>query len=155
MIRVRPDQMAGFDAAGAPTRAFFIFLFFISVFTKIYFRFGNLQKYTPAAPLPGGRDLAARLPGGRDLNAKKEEKNCRSLGPVARQRGGRPPLTARQRGGRLYHPYIRVGWSPHPSFVSLQFQKQRKKREGGREAKPCRIFEPATAGNQNSSTLYK
>jgi len=63
------------------TGGFFIFLF--SFFTKIYFRFRNLQKYTPAAPLPGGRAfmqkllrkylraglwrpaLAARLPGGR------------------------------------------------------------------------------------------
>ena len=140
-----------------PERALFLFLYFLfPFFTKIYFRFENLQKYTPAAPLPGGRDLAARLPGGRDLNEKKRKKIAdRSLGPVARQRGGRPPLAARQLGGRLYHPYIRVGWSPHPSFASLQFQKPRKKREGGREAKPCRIFEPATAGNQNSSTLLQ
>ena len=48
---------------------YFLFLFFI----KIYFRFINLQKYTPAARLPGGRDLAARLPGGRGLPAKKDE----------------------------------------------------------------------------------
>ena len=34
-------------------RRFFYFLF--SFFIKIYFRFGNLQEYTPAAPLSGGR----------------------------------------------------------------------------------------------------
>ena len=34
----------------------------------------------------------------------------RSLGPVARLPGGRLSL-----------PYIRVGWSSHPSFASLQF----------------------------------
>src|SRR6185437_14501444 len=53
----------------------------------------------------------------------------RSLGPVARLPGGRPPLAGRLLGDRLSHPYIRVGWSPHPSFASLQFQKPRKKRE--------------------------
>jgi len=37
---------------------FFYFLF--SFFTKIYFRFGNLQEYTPAAQLLDGRYLAAR-----------------------------------------------------------------------------------------------
>ena len=96
----------------------------------------------PAAQLPGGQDLAAW----QGLILKKIRKIIadRSLGPVARLPGD-----------RLSHPYIRVGWSPHPSFASLQFQKPRKKREGGREAKPCRIFEPATADNQNSSTLYK
>ena len=47
------------------TAVFLFFYFLFPFFTKIYFRFGNLQKYTPAAPLPGGRDLAARLGGGR------------------------------------------------------------------------------------------
>jgi len=52
--------------------AVFLFLYFLFLFfTKIYFRFGNLQKYTPAATLPGGRDLAARQPGGRGFSAKK------------------------------------------------------------------------------------
>ena len=135
------------EAQDKQIKRFFLFFYFLFLFfTKIYFRFGNLQKYTPAA----------RLPGGRDLNAKKEEEKLQT-GPWGRSpgSGAAGPLAARQLGGRLYHPYIRVGWSPHPSFASLQFQKQRKKREGGREAKPCRIFETATAGNQNSSTLYK
>ena len=51
--------------------AVFLFLYFLfSFFTKIYFRFGNLQKYTPAAQLPAGRDLAARQRGGRGFCAK-------------------------------------------------------------------------------------
>jgi len=49
--------------------AVFLFLYFLfSFFTKIYFRFGNLQEYTPAAPLQGGRDLAARQRGGRGIS---------------------------------------------------------------------------------------
>ena len=123
---------------------FFLFFYFLFLFfTKIYFRFGNLQEYTPAA-------------GRQGLLWKKiaEKIAQRSLG-AGRPAAGRPALAARLQGDRLSHPYIRVGWSPHPSFVSLKFQKPTKKREGGREAKPCRIFEPATAGNQNSSTLYK
>ena len=137
-------------------RFFYFFYFSILFFTKIYFRFGNLQEYTPAAQLPGGRDLAARQRGGRGFCAKVFAQifACRSLG-AGRPAAGRPALAARLLGDRLSHPYIRVGWSPHPSFALLKFQKPRKKREGGREAKPCRIFEPATAVNQNSSTLYK
>ena len=122
----------------------------------------------PVARQRDGRDLAAWQPGGRGLSAKKRRQKIadRSLGPVARLRGGRPPLATQQLGGRpplaarllgdrLSHPYIRVGWSPHPSFASLQLQKPRKNKEGGKEAKPCQIFEPATAGNQNSSMFYR
>ena len=134
--------------------AVFLFLYFLFLFfTKIYFRFQNLQEYTPTAPLPGGRDLVAPLRGGRGFCAKTFAKIFarRSLG-AGRPAAGRPAPQA----ARLSHPYIRVGWSPHPSFASLKFQKPRKKREGGREAKPYRIFEPATAGNQNSSSrIYK
>ena len=55
--------------------AVFLFLYFLfPFFTKIYFRYENLQKYTPAAQLPVSRDLAARQPGGRGLSAKKLEK---------------------------------------------------------------------------------
>ena len=118
---------------------FFYFLF--SFFTEIYFRFRNLQEYIPAAPLPSDRDLVAPLRGGRGFCAKTFAKIFvrRSLGPVARPAGppsrpaaGRPALAARLQGDRLSHPYIRVGWSPHPSFASLKFQKPRKK-ERGRE----------------------
>ena len=57
--------------------AFFFFYFLFSFFTKIYFRFRNLQEYTPAAPLPGGRDLVAPLRGGRGFSAKNFAKNLR------------------------------------------------------------------------------
>ena len=157
----------GLKATRRLVHAVFLFLYFLfSFFTKIYFRFGNLQEYTPAAPLPGGRDLAARQRGGRGISEKNfaEKIARRSLGagrpaagrsaPSGRPAARRPALAARLQGDRISHPYIRVGWSPHPSFASLKFQKPRKKREGGTEAKPCRIFEPATVGNKNSSTLY-
>ena len=54
-------------------------------FTKIYFRFGNLQKYTPAAQLPSGRDLAVRQRGGGGISEKKFTKN------YAQVLGGRSP----------------------------------------------------------------
>jgi len=44
---------------------FLIFIFFISVFYKNIFSIWKFTEIYPAAPLPGGRDLAARLPGGR------------------------------------------------------------------------------------------
>ena len=82
---------------------FFIFFIFIfSFFTKIYFRFRNLQEYTPAAQLPSGRHLVAPLPGGRGLSVKIFVKKImfRSLkdrspgsgaaGPSGRTAAGRP-----------------------------------------------------------------
>ena len=56
---------------GGRAGGFLFFYFLFLFFTKIYFRVRNLHEYMPAAPLPGGRDLAARLPGGRGLPAKK------------------------------------------------------------------------------------
>ena len=56
-----------------------------------------------------------------------------AAGPPGRPAAGRPALAARLLDDRLSHPYIRVGWSPHPSFASLKFQKPRKEREGERE----------------------
>src|SRR6185312_12275607 len=43
-----------------PRRFFYFFIFYFRFLQKIYFRFGNLQEYTPAALLPGGRDPTAR-----------------------------------------------------------------------------------------------
>ena len=97
----------------------------------------------PAAPLPGGLGgQQAGRPAGRATGPRDLRTNI--FAKVFAQKP-LPPL-----------PPLYKGWLvPHPSFASLKFQKPRKKREGGRAAKPCRIFEPATAGNQNSSTLYK
>jgi len=59
-------------------RQFFYFFYFLFLFfTKIYFCFQNLQKYTPAAPLQGGRDLVAPLLGGRGFSAKNFAENLR------------------------------------------------------------------------------
>ena len=125
------------------TAIFLFFYFLFSFFTKIYFRFRNLQEYTPAAPLQGGRDLVAPLRGGRVFSAKISRKFLqKSPWRTGRPAAGRPAPqgrrapAARQQGDRLPCPYIRVGWSPHSSFALLKFQKRRKKREGGREAKP-------------------
>jgi len=119
-------------------------------FTKIYFRVRNLDEYTPAAPLPGSRDLTARQPGGRGLSTKKLDKKLRR-GPwrTGRPAAGRRALAARLQGDRSPQPYIRC-WLPlTPSFASLKIQKKRKERVGGRgkAAKPCCIFKPATVGN--------
>ena len=85
MTRDATGLIADGDFQAVPS-GFFIFIFLF--FTKIYFRVGNLQKYTPAVPLPGGRDLAARQPGGRGLSAKKDDKNCRQV-PGDRSPGSR------------------------------------------------------------------
>ena len=91
------------------------FFFLIFFFLKKNFRFQNLQEYTPAAPLPDGRDLVAPLRGGRGFCAKTVAKIFArgSLG-AGRPAAGRPALAARLQGDRLSHPYIRVGWSPTP-----------------------------------------
>ena len=75
----------GEKRCAAARGGFFIFLFLF--FTKIYFRFQNLQEYTPAAPLPGGR--VARQRGGRGFYVKNFAQiiTRRSLGSG---RPGRP-----------------------------------------------------------------
>ena len=106
----------------ALTAVFLFFYFLFPLFTKIYFRFGNLQKYTPAAPLPGGRGLNTK---------KKEKKNCRQVPGAGRPAAGRTaPLAARQRGGRPPATLYKV-FAPSPPFGLLKIQKK-KKREGGR-----------------------
>ena len=55
----------------ATKRFFYFYIFSKLFFTEIYFRFHNLQIYTPTARLRGGRPPAALLPGGRDLNVNK------------------------------------------------------------------------------------
>ena len=110
----RHDQVAVF--------LFFYFLFLF--FTKIYFRFQNLQEYTPAAPLPGGRDLVAPLRGGRDFTAKIFAET--PGGPVAQQRSGRPP---RPPGSGEEGPGRPAAGRPpprgsRPSFTSPKIQKK-------------------------------
>ena len=106
---------------------FYFYIFYFRFLQKIYFRFENLQEYTPAAPLPGGRDLAARQRGGRGIFEKKfaDKIARRSLG-AGRPAAGRPALAA-----RLSHPYIKVGWSP--TLICITKIPETKKKEGGRE----------------------
>ena len=116
----------------APWGGFLISIFFFLFFTKIYFRYGNLQKYTPAAQLPGGRDLAARQQG---LFRKKNTKNnCRQIPRTGRPAAGRPvPPAARLPGGRPpshMSTYIKVLAAPHSPFGLLKIKNKRKEREG-------------------------
>ena len=82
-------------------RGFFIFLFFIFVFYKNIFSIWKFTGIYPAAPLPGGRDLAARQRGGRGISEKNfvEKIARRSLG-AGHPTAGRPALAARLRGDR-------------------------------------------------------
>ena len=68
-----------------------VFLFFIFIFYKKYIF--DLEIYRNIPRPPRCRDLAARQRGGRGFCAKPFAQIIarRSLGPVARQRGGRPP----------------------------------------------------------------
>ena len=126
--------------------AVFIFLYFLfSFFTKIYFRFRNLQEYTPA-PRCRATGTWSPLSGAAGAFLQKNSRR------ICAKASGR--LVARQRGGRLPLHYLRVGCPP-PLTCITKITEKRKEREGGREAKPCQIFKSATAGNQNSSTLYK
>ena len=118
---------------------FYFFIFYFCFLQKIYFRFGKLQKYTPAARLPGGQDLAARLPGGRGLSAKKKTiKNCRQVP------GDWPPGS----GAAGPHPYIRCWLPPTPSFALLKIQKKEKRRrEGVRERQSGEALSNFQAGD--------
>jgi len=113
----RRDQVA-VAVLGEAVAAVFIFLYFIFLFfIKIYFRFGNLHKYTRCRSAgiwpPGSRAAGAYL-------QKKLTKNCAEA--PGRPAAGRRVLAARLRGDR--RP------APHPSFASLKIQKKRKEREG-------------------------
>ena len=104
-------------------------IFFISVFYKNIF---SIWKFTEIYP---GRRAAGRPGPGRPtvgrqglFRKKNTKNNCRQVPRTGRPAAGWPaPLAARLPGGRLSLPYIRVGWSPHPSFASLQFQKKNTK----------------------------
>ena len=71
---------------------FFIFIFFIFVFIKIYFRFRNLQKYTPAVRGWAAGTWSPRCGAAGAFVQKLLRKYLRAdpWGSVAQQRGGRP-----------------------------------------------------------------
>ena len=105
-------------------REVFLFLYFLFLFfTKIYFRFQNLQEYTPAAPLPGGQDLVAPLRGGRGFSVKNFAENLhRNPWRTGRPAAGRPPPPA------LYKGLV----APQPLICPTK-NPEKKKRGGGRE----------------------
>ena len=121
---------------------FFIFLFLF--FTKIYFRFQNLQEYTPAAPLPGGRDLVAPLRGGRVFFIKilrnfLQKSPWRTGRPVAGRPAPRPPSSraagpGRPAAGRPAPPPLYKGWLVPPLLICITKIPETKKREGERRS---------------------
>ena len=136
--------------------ALFLFTFFNFVFYKNIFSFSKFTGIYPGRPAVGRPGPGRPTAGRQGLLCKKNFENICAQVPGGRSPGSGAAGPGRPAAGRPALPPLYKGWlAPHPSFASLKFHKPRKKREGGREAKPCRIFEPATAGNQNSSTLYK
>ena len=147
-------------------RFFYFYIFYFRFLQKYIFVF-EIYRNIPRPPRCRAVGTWSPRCGAAGAFLQKFCENfCRKApgGPVARQRGGRPPRQPSSgvagpgcpAAGRAAPPPLYKDWLvPHPSFVSLKFQKPRKEREGGREAKPCRIFKPVTACNQNSSTLYK
>ena len=108
----------GLSSQEPVNRGFFIFVFF----TKIYFRFQNLQEYTPAARLPGGRHPVALLRGGRGFFVKIFAENLRA-NPwrTGRPAEGRPaPQAARQWGGGRAAPLCAVLRCLLPCFSEVK-----------------------------------
>ena len=136
---------------------FFIFLFFNFVFYKNIFSFSKFTGIYPAARQPGGRHPIALLRDGKGFSAKIFVENLRA-GPwrTGRPTEGRPAPRppgsgaagpGRPPAGRPAPPPLYKGWLVPPLLICITKIPETKKREGGREAKPCQIFEPATAGN--------
>ena len=99
---------------------FFIFIFFISIFYKNIFSIWKFTEVYPGRPAAGRPGPGRPAVGRQGLERKKKKKKIadRSLGPVARQRGGRPPAT-------LYKVF-----APSPPFGLLKIRKKRREREG-------------------------
>ena len=126
----------------------FLFLYFSkSFFIEIYFRFHNLQDYTPTARQGGGRGPTARPGGGRDLYVNKNKFILRR-GPwrepaAPLPAGGLPP--GRGAAGSLLK-YKTLSLPSAPSFSAHEIQRGERETGGVREvkkpAKPCRILDP-------------
>ena len=110
-------------------RSFFIFLFLFSFFTKIYFRFRNLQEYTPAAPLLGDRDLVAP----QGFLCKNFCKNICAQVPGGRSPGSGVAGLGRPAAGRPALPPSYKGWLVPPPLIYITKIPETKKKEGGRE----------------------
>ena len=122
----KPFRVSSGEQPANYYRGFFISIFFISIFYKNIFSIWKFTEIYPGHPTAGRQGF---------IRKKKEKKlqigpwgqspGCGAAGPPGRPAAGRPALP----------PYIRVSWSPHPSFASLQFQKKEKRgREGERRS---------------------
>ena len=108
---------------------FLFFYFLFSFFIKIYFRFQNLQEYTPAALLPGpGRPAAGRQ--GFFCKNFREEFALKPLEDRSPDSGAAGP-PSRPAAGRQASPGQGVG-CPHP-LICLTKNPEKKKKEGGTE----------------------
>ena len=134
---------------------FFYLLFFNFIFYKNIFLFLKFTGIYPGRPggRPGPGCPAAGWQGLFCKNFAKifAEKPLEDRSPGSGAAG--PP--GRPAAGWSAAPPLFKSWLPPPLTCITKIPEKRKEREGGREAKPCQIFKPATAGNQNSSTLYK
>jgi len=139
----------------SPSLRFFIFIFFISVFYKNIFSIWKFTEVYPGRPAAGRPGPGRPAAGGRDLNAKKRRRKIadRSLGPVARQRGGRPPWPSgsgaagppgrpaagrpappgRPAAGRPALPPLYKGWLVPPPLICITTIPETKEKERGRE----------------------
>ena len=130
---------------------FYFFIFYFRFLQKYIF---NLEIYRNIPRPPGSGAAGAFV-----QKFLRKKLRAGPWGPVARQRDGRPPKPpgsgaagpGRPAAGRPALPPLYKGSLVPPPLICITKLPEKK----GREAKPCRIFEPATAGNQNSSTLYK
>ena len=108
------------------------FIFYFCFLQKIYFQFGNLQEYTPAAPLPGGRDLAARQRGGKGISEKNSRRKLRA-DPWSRSPGSGAAGPGRPAAGRPALPPLYKGWLVLLPLICITKITETKKKEGGRE----------------------
>ena len=116
-----------------PHRAVFLFLYFLfPFFTKIYFRFENLQKYTPSAPLPAAGTWPPGCRAAGTWTQKKEEEKLQT-GPWGRSPGSGAAVPPWPPGSWAAgpQPYIRC-WQPLTP-IWLTKNPEKKKRERGRE----------------------
>ena len=81
---------------------FYIFYFY---FLQKYIFVFEIYRNIPGRPAPGRQGLLCK---------NFCENICAQVPGAGRPAAGRPALAARLQGDRLSHPYIRVGWSPHP-----------------------------------------
>ena len=132
-----------------------------SKFTEIYPGRPAVGRLGPGRPAAGRYGLFCKNFRGEFALKPLEDRSPDSgaAGPPGRPAAGRQG-PGRPAAGRPPPPALYKGLAaPHPLICFTKNPEKKKKREGGREggreAKPCRIFKLATAGNQNSSTLYK